>query len=121
MPSRALFKTLLRVSLTHMNKRANTGVKKANKATIAMYGKVSFPIQSKYIRFVHQLIHKLQLAGFGILTFPLSHLDKVASISSINPLRSITNTHKSVIISNFAISISNRFLFFQGTCVWVYG
>lgn len=121
MPSRALFKSLLRVSLTHMNKRANTGVKKANKATIAMYGKVSFPIQSKYIRFVHHEQHKLQEKGFGILTFPLSHLDKVASTSSINPLRSITNTHKSVIISSSVISISNRFLFFQGTCVWVFG
>ena len=121
MPSRALFKALLRVSLIHTNKRANTGVKKANKATIAMYGKVSLPIQSKYIRFVHQLIQRLQLNGFGILAFPLSHLDKVASISSINPLRSIINTIKSVIISSSAISISNRFLFFQGTCVWVYG
>ena len=121
MPSRALFKSLLRVSLTHTNKRANTGVKKANKATIAMYGKVSFPIQSKYIRFVHHEQHKLQENGFGILTFPLSHLDKVASISSIKPLRSIINTINSVIISSFAISISNRFLFFQGTCVWVFG
>ena len=121
MPSRALFKSLLRVSLIHTNKRANTGVKKANKATIAIYGKVSFPIQSKYIRFVHHEQHKLQLNGFGILTFPLSHLDKAVSISSINPLRSIINTIKSVIISSFAISISNRFLFFQGTCVWVYG
>ena len=121
MPSRALFKSLLRVSLTHMNKRANTGVKKANKATIAMYGKVSFPIQSKYIRFTHHEQHKLQLKGFGILTFPFNHLDKAVSISSINPLRSIMNTIKSVIKSSSAISISNRFLFFQGTCVWVYG
>lgn len=117
MPSRALFKALLRVSLIHTNKRANTGVKKANKATIAMYGKVSFPIQSKYIRFTHQEQHKLQDQGFGILTLPLSHLDKVVSISSIKPLRSIINTIKSVIISSSAISISNRFLFFQGTCV----
>lgn len=45
-----------------------------------------------YIKPDHQVIHKLQLKGFGILTLPLSHLDRMVSSSSIIPLKSIMKT-----------------------------
>lgn len=45
-----------------------------------------------YIKPDHQVIHKEQLKGFGILAFALSHLDRMVSNSSIIPLKSIMKT-----------------------------
>lgn len=57
------------------------------------------------MRFVHQLIHRLQEKGFGTLALPFNHLDSPSSMVSINPDRSIIKTHKRVINKKFNIIV----------------
>lgn len=96
----------MRVSLNHIRILENTGVRKANRAVIAIYGSVNFETHRRYMRFTHQAEHREQEKGFGTLAFPFNHFDSTVSILSIIPLRSIINTHNSVISNRFII-ISN--------------
>ena len=94
------------VSLTHTNKVPKTPLKWANRATNDMFIRLNSPKHSMYISPTHQVIHKLQLKGFAILTLPFNHLLSDASTESIIPLISTMNTVMSV-IKNKSMHISN--------------
>lgn len=94
------------VSLTHTNKVPKTPLKWANRATIDMFIRLNSPKHSMYISPTHQVIHKEQEKGFGILTLPFNHLLSDASTESIIPLISTMNTVMSV-IKNKSMHISN--------------
>ena len=94
------------VSLTHIKKVPKTPLKWANRATNDMFIRLNSPKHSMYISPTHQVIHKEQEKGFGILTLPFNHLLNDASAESIIPLISTMNTVMSV-IKNKSMHISN--------------
>lgn len=94
------------VSLTHINKVPKTPLKWANRATNVMFTRLNSPKHSMYNSPTHQVIHKEQEKGFGILTLPFNHLLNDASTESIIPLISMINTIISV-IKNKSMHISN--------------